>query len=674
MRGAVRVGLDVGGTFTDLVCWDGGAGRFALRKVPTTPTDIAAGLLEALAAALPPGAALAEVAHGTTVATNALLERKGARVGLLTTAGFRDLLELRDGGRRRPFGWQGAHAPLVPRALRREIPERISAAGAILTPLGGEAVEREARALLEAGVEAVAVAFLNAHQNAVHEEEAVARLGRCWPSVPAIPASALTTAAGEFTRTCTAVLSAYLHPLLHRYVRSLVEGVTGRAGGAAFRFIDSAAGSMSPEAAGARPLLTLFSGPAGGLTAAAALARLTGADALVSCDMGGTSFDVGVIRRGTPDLAAERELEFGLRVALPTVDVSAAAAGGGSLAWIDEGGLLQVGPESAGAVPGPACFGRGGRKPTVTDADLLLGRLSRDALTMAETPLDRAAAHRAFVGEICPTVGGSVEEAAEAVLQLAEEKMAGFIRRNLALKGLGPSEATLVAFGGAGPLHAAALASRLGIRQVLVPYLAAGFSALGCLLTPPGRTVHVPCSVPLASLTEEAIRARILRACPEVERAPRVLLVAALRRGRNPAETVVTVPFPQGATAGNLAAAYRAAVRLPGGLADLRDLVLSSLLVRTEEAHDPPDLKAGLAATLAAARETGVGRPLPPPRAVRIGGRELTAPVLPVEVISDEVRGPALVEIPGATVLVPPGVRGGVDRWGTLVLEVSRER
>jgi len=671
MSGDVRVGLDVGGTFTDLVCWDGGTGRFTLRKVPTTPADIAAGILQALAATLPPGAPVAEVAHGTTVATNALLERKGARVGLLTTAGFRDLLELRDGGRRRPLGWQGAQVPLVPRALRREVPERISATGAILTPLDGEAVEREARTLIEAGVEAVAVAFLNAHRNPVHEEEASARLRRCWPTVPAVHASGLTGAAGEFTRTCTAVLSAYLHPLLNRYVRSLVDGLAGRAEGAVFRFIDSAAGSLPPEAAAARPLLTLFSGPAGGVTAASALARLTGAQALVSCDMGGTSFDVAVIRRGAPDLAAERDLEFGLRVALPAVEVSSAAAGGGSLAWIDEGGLLQVGPESAGAVPGPACFGRGGRKPTVTDANLLLGRLTRETLTMAETPLDRAAAHRAFVSEICPTIGGSVEEAAEAVLQVAEEKMAGFVRRNLALKGLSPLEASLVAFGGAGPLHGAALASALGIRRVLVPYLAAGFSALGCLLTPPGRTAHVPCGLPLAALTDGALRERILQACPEAETAHRVLLVAELRRGRNPVEELVTVPFPQGATVAGLASAYRAqAARLPGGPGDARDLILASLLVRTEEAHDPPDLKAGLAATLAAARDRVAGRPLPPPRAVRVGGREFTAPVLPVEAIGDEVRGPALVEVPGATVLVPPGVRGGVDRWGTLVLEV----
>ncbi len=671
MSGEVRVGLDVGGTFTDLVCWDGGTGRFTLRKVPTTPADIAAGILQALAATLPPGAPVAEVAHGTTVATNALLERKGARVGLLTTAGFRDLLELRDGGRRRPLGWQGAHVPLVPRALRRGVPERISAVGAILTPLDVEAVEREVRTLLEAGVETVAVAFLNAHRNPVHEEEATARLQRCWPTVPAVHASALTAATGEFTRTCTAVLSAYLYPLLNRYVQSLVDGLAGRAGGAVFRFIDSAAGSLPPEAAAARPLLTLFSGPAGGVTAASALARLTGAQALVSCDMGGTSFDVAVIRRGAPDLAAERDLEFGFRVALAAVEVSSAAAGGGSLAWIDEGGLLQVGPESAGAVPGPACFGRGGRKPTVTDANLLLGRLPRETLTMAETPLDRAAAHRAFVSEICPTTGGSVEEAAEAVLQVAEEKMAGFVRRNLALKGLNPPEVSLVAFGGAGPLHGAALASALGIRRVLVPYLAAGFSALGCLLTPPGRTVHVPCGLPLAALTDGALRERILQACPEAETAHRVLLVAALRRGRNPVEELVTVPFPPGATVAGFASAYRAqAARLPGGAGDARDLILGSLLVRTEEAHDPPDLKLGLAATLAAARERAAGQPLPPPRAVRVGGREFTAPVLPVEAIGDEVRGPALVEVPGATVLVPPGVRGGVDQWGTLVLEV----
>jgi N-methylhydantoinase A len=386
--------------------------------------------------------------------------------------------------------------------------------------------------------------------------------------------------------------------------------------------------------------------------------------------MGGTSFDVAVVRRGAPEMTAERELEFGLRGALPAQEVASAAAGGGSLAWIDEGGLLQVGPESAGAVPGPACFGRGGRKPTVTDANLLLGRLTRETLTMAETPLDRAAAARAFLGEICPTTGGGVEGAAEAVLEVAEEKMAGFIRRSLALKGLRPSEVSLLAFGGAGPLHAAALAAALGIREVRVPYLAAGFSALGCLLTPPGRTVHVPCGLPLAALTEDALRARVLRACPEAATAERVLLVAALRRGRHPAEEMVTVPFPHGATPGALAAAYREAVRASGGAAETRELLLASFLVRAEERHEPPDLKAGLTATLDAAREAWAGRPLPPPRTMRVAGREAVVPVLPLEAVGDELRGPALVEVPGATVVVPPGVRGGVDRWGTLTLEV----
>ncbi|MBI4840298.1 MAG: hydantoinase/oxoprolinase family protein [candidate division NC10 bacterium] len=467
-----RIGIDVGGTFTDIILCDGADGTLALHKVPSTPHDIALGLLAALRRSGVPAAEIAEIAHGTTVATNAVLERKGARTGLLTTAGFRDVLELRDGRRRTLLGRQAAFEPLVPRQWRCEVPERLDASGAVLQPLSEEEVKAAAEALRRQGAESLAIAFLHADRNGVHERRVREILNGLWPNGHLILGSEVCPFPDERLRTATAVLAAYLTPLMARYVESLERGLRKSGTAAPFRFIESAGGSCSPDEIRRHPLRTILSGPAGGATAGGRLADLLGLDAVATADMGGTSFDVAIIQDGQPELTGDRTLEFGMTVAVPSVAIHSAGIGGGSLVWMDETipGGLQVGPQSAGGTPGPACFGKGGRKPTDTVANLLQGRLVGNRTDLGLPPLDPGPAPQAMLAEVCPGLGLDPVAAARVVLDVAEARMVGFLRTQLAARGKVPGRTARVAFGGAGPVQAASVARKLGVPSVIIPY------------------------------------------------------------------------------------------------------------------------------------------------------------------------------------------------------------
>ena len=674
----VRIGIDVGGTFTDIVVCGGVNGALALHKVPTTPQDIALGLLAALRRSGVAAADIAEIAHGTTVATNAVLERKGARTGLLTTAGFRDLLELRDGGRRSLRGRQAAFEPLVPRHWRHEVAERLDAAGAVIEPLHEDEVKTASEVLRREGVEALAIAFLHADRNAVHERRAREILGGLWPGSPLVLGSEVSPFPGERLRTCTAVLAAYLTPLMVRYVESL-ERVLKEAGTAAhFRFIESAGGSCAPDDVRGHPLQTILSGPAGGAIAGGALASLLDLPAVVTADMGGTSFDVAIIQEGQPELRTERTLEFGLTVAVPSVDIHTAGIGGGSLVWMDESaaGGLQVGPESAGAHPGPACFGRGGRKPTVTDANLLLGRLIGDRTDLGLPPLDTEAAERAMLAEVCPGLGLDPVGAARVVLDLAEARMAAFLRTQLAARGVTPAEATLIVFGGAGPVQAAAVARKLGLRRVVIPFLASAFSALGCLLCPPARTAMLAVDATLGSLTPARLRELVSAAFPEGVRGG-LRLALVLVRGENPNEDLLPVR-DLGEPAEVRIHRYHALTERAYGIRPAPERIrVTRLLAVMEEGVSPVALGPSLQATFARQQERGAAPALqgaavgPAPSAVE-GPNGI--PRVSVESLQIEapVMGPALVVLPGASAFVPLGMPYHVDRWGNLILEVGR--
>jgi N-methylhydantoinase A len=484
-----KLGVDVGGTFTDVALWDGSSGRLTALKLPSVPADPAEGILAGIRAildrdGLAPGA-VAFVAHGTTVATNALLEKKGARTALVTTRGFRDLLEIARQKRPDLYDLQAdTPAPLVPRDLRWEVRERLLADGTVLEKLRREDV---AAALdsMEAGgapVEAIAVCFLYSFLDPAHERQAAEAIAERAPGCYVSLSSDVSPEFREYERLSTTVLNAYLGPLISRYVRRFGEDVR-RLGVPAAPYINqSNGGVISVTAAAERPVRTLLSGPSAGVSGAAWVARAAGLDALLTFDMGGTSTDVARVEGGQPVIVGERTIG-GYPVRIPTLEIESVGAGGGSIAWVDSGGALKVGPESAGASPGPACYGRGGRRPTVTDANVVLGRLSSTHLLDGRMELRPDLAHAALEG-LGRELGLSAVDAARGVLSVVGTNMLSAIRIVSVRKGYDPRDYTMVAFGGAGPLHAGALARDLGVRRVLVPPAPGILCALGLLVEP----------------------------------------------------------------------------------------------------------------------------------------------------------------------------------------------
>ena len=668
-RDRYHIGIDVGGTFTDLVVCDRSDGALTLHKVPTTPHDIAAGISAALGKSAAPAAEIAEIAHGTTVATNALLERKGARTGLLTTSGFRDLLELRDGGRRPLCGWQPAFEPIVPRHWRWEVSERCDATGHVLTALTEDDLTSLAARLVEHGIEALAISFLHADRNGAHERQARDILCRLWPAGSLVLGSEVSPYPGERMRTATAALAAYLTPLMTRYVAGL-ERVLAEAGtSAVFRFIESAGASLTPEEVRRSPVQTILSGPAGGVVAGAALSQLLRLTSTVTADMGGTSFDVATLQDGQPQLRTDRTLEFGLRVAVPCVDIQTVGIGGGSLAWLDESvaGGLQVGPQSAGALPGPACFGRGGRKPTVTDASLLQDRLVGDRTDLGLPPLDVAAAERAMLAEVCTGFGMEPRDAAALILEVAEARMAAFVRGQLMARGVVPDGTTLIAFGGAGPVHAAPVAQRLGLKRVVVPYLASGFSALGCLLCPPAQVTLVGVNERLRVLTSDRLRELCASALPRGGTG-RLRLVLIVRRGQNPHEDLLLVQGLE-ESAGERVRRYQTFARTVYGVQPAADAIrVVRILAIVERGNSAIDFGSSLEATFHRGRERHVAARTPEPSEALRGPRKIPVEALPV---GQSLTGPALVVLPGASAFVPPGLPYHVDGWGNLLLEIA---
>jgi N-methylhydantoinase A len=663
-----HIGIDVGGTFTDLVICDRTDGALTLHKVPTTPHDIASGISAALQKSGAPAAEIAEIAHGTTVATNALLERKGARTGLLTTAGFRDLLELRDGGRRPLRGWQPAFEPIVPRHQRWEVAERVDSSGAVLQALGEDEVAALVSRLAEQGIEALAISFLHADRNAAHERRAREILRRLWPAGALVLGSEVSPFPGERLRTATAALAAYLTPLMTRYVDGLERVLADAGMSPVFRFIESAGASLTPEEVRRSPVQTILSGPAGGAVAGAALSQFLRLSSAVTADMGGTSFDVSLLQDGQPQLRTDRTLEFGLRVAVPCVDIQTVGIGGGSLAWLDESvaGGLQVGPQSAGAVPGPACFGKGGRKPTVTDASLLLDRLVGDRTDLGLPRLDSAAAEQALLAEVCSGFGMEPKDAAKMVLEVAEAGMAAFVRSQLMARGISPARTTLIAFGGAGPAHAAPVAQRLGLRRVVVPYLAAGFSALGCLLCPPARVALAAVNERLPALSPARLRELCAAALP-TDSTGRLRLALIIRRGDNPHEDLLLVRDADESPEARVRR-YQTFVQSAYGVRPAAETIRAvRLLAVREHGNSAIALGPSLEATFRARQERyGTTRDAEPAPTLR------GTPLVPVEslAVGRQGAGPALVVLPGASAFVPQGVPYHVDKCGNLILEI----
>ena len=467
-----RIGVDVGGTFTDFYVLDETSGAVLTGKRPSTPDNPARAIIEGLQALASRHGIdlrkLRRLSHGTTVGTNALIQRQGGNIAMVTTRGFRDLLEIGRQTRPHMYSLTEDHPPpLVERRHRFEVAERMDATGTAVTELTDDAVAAVVEQVRASGADACAVCLLFAFRNPGHENRVAAAIRAALPHVPVCTSFEVQPEFREYERFSTTVLNAYLQPVLGRYLSTLEDGLARVAPDASIGINQSSGGLMSPGRARALPVRTALSGPAAGAIGAAHSAKLSGRRNVITLDMGGTSADVALIRNFQADISFDRDVA-GFSVRLPAVDIETVGAGGGSIAWFDRDGLLKVGPASAGADPGPACYGRGGDCPTVTDANLVLGRLSSRGLLAGEMGLDESLSRAAFA-PVAERLGFDIERTAHGVLGIVVANMVRAIRTISVERGYDPREFTLMAFGGAGPLHARDVALALGIREILVP-------------------------------------------------------------------------------------------------------------------------------------------------------------------------------------------------------------
>lgn len=504
----IYIGVDIGGTFTDVVAFDRRTGDLTFAKVSTTLADRSDGFVQGIDALKTDARSVRRIIHGTTAATNALLERRGAQIGMITTKGFRDVIEIRRRDRPHLFGLSGGFVPLIPRNMRLEVDERTLADGAVERPVDPDELADQARNLVEAGATVIAIAFLHSYSNPSNELAAKKILAERFTNLPIVISSEVLPEFREFERFTTTAVNAYLRPVLEGYVGNTYSKLAARGHRAQLLILQSNGGAADHRIISEHAERTLQSGPAGGVRAAAEIARHIGADELITLDMGGTSTDVALIRNYQPTLRFRKDVEYGLPVSVATLDIETVGAGGGSIASIDKSGILQVGPRSAGATPGPACYGRGGVNATVTDAQLVLGRLSAATrLGTTAQGLDLAASENAIRNDVAEPLGIDLHTAAAAIIAVANRNIASRIRLISISKGLDPRNFALFPYGGAGALHAADLLEEMGMKSVIVPLLPGMTSALGCVLTDLMHNFVAPVNTVLSSLDFDALRA-----------------------------------------------------------------------------------------------------------------------------------------------------------------------
>jgi N-methylhydantoinase A len=482
-----RIGIDTGGTFTDLVSINTENGQFHCHKVHSTPHDpgeaLSTGVLDLCQRNQIDPASLALLIHGTTVATNTVLERKGARTAFVTTAGFRDVLIIARQNRPRLYDLRGRRPlPVVPRELIFEVAERIHYDGTVATPLDHAPLRALADRLKAAQVESVAIGFLNSYVNPEHELAARTVLQSLLPGMRFCLSHEVIRSQGEYERFNTCAINSYVQPKMQGYLDLLRLRLEENNLPERLFIMKSNGGMTTAKVAGERSVETLLSGPAGGVVAGLRLAESAQRPNLITADVGGTSFDVSLIHDGRPTYANTSEIN-GLAINVPMVDIHTVGAGGGSIGWIDNGGALRVGPQSAGAAPGPVCYGHGGTQPTVTDANLVLGRIAAQSSLAGGMQLDLEAARRAIQKSLAAPLGLGIEETAEGIIRIVNARMTAAIRKLTVERGHDPSQFSLCIFGGAGPLHGAELAEEMGMPDVLVPIFPGVFSAVGLLMS-----------------------------------------------------------------------------------------------------------------------------------------------------------------------------------------------
>jgi N-methylhydantoinase A len=675
----LRIGVDVGGTFTDIAMVDEATGRIAFHKVPSTPADpsqaIETGVREILARNAAAASEVLFLGHGTTVATNMVIERRGARTGMVTTKGFRDVIEIARQIRPHLYNYDIQRpAPLVPRRRRIEIAERIAAEGGVLLPLDLEAVTRAAEELRDAGVTSVAICFIHAWRDPAHERAAKQALRRVLPDAYLSVSSEVLPEFREFDRFSTTVLNAFVGPRMATYLDRLLARVRDTGITAEPYTVHSNGGLMSVATAAATPVRTCLSGPAAGVIGAAVVAGQAGFPDIVTFDAGGTSTDVSVVAGGQSTSTSARDVA-GYPVKVPSIGIDVIGAGGGSIAFIDDGGALKVGPRSAGADPGPAAYGRGGTEPSLSDANIVLGRLDQHALLRGTMPIDAAAARRAVQEKVATPLGLTLEEAALGIIRIAVANMGRAIRGVTTERGYAPEHFCLFAFGGAGPLHATEVARECSIPVVLIPREPGTMCARGILLADIALDFVRSEIAPLDALAWARAQALFDGMAAEAE-------AWLAREG---------VPEARRATIRALELRYEGQnfeVRVPLGttLPSLPEVLASFAVEHARtNGYDIP----GRGVELVNCRLTAIGHvprgmPEPPPGggstdAARIGSRRVffdprsgwcDTPVyaregLPVGAV---LAGPAVIEEMSATSLVFPGQSATLDADGNIIL------
>lgn len=477
------IGVDVGGTFTDVFVLNEDEGTATVAKVPTTRPDQSGGFLDGIKREVADLSDVSVVVHGTTAGTNALLERKGAKTGVICTSGLRDVLEMRRRDRPRTWGLRGDFDPVVDRRNRLEVPERTLADGSIRTPVDIDAVRDAAQQLQRDGCAAVAILFANAYANATNEAAAVAAVRDIWPNAHVSASHEILPEIREFERFSTTALNAYLQPEISGYLGRLETALRDDGFDGEFMIVQSNGGVMAVDTACKLPVRTALSGPAAGVIAAGYIAGSAGFDNVITGDMGGTSFDVSLIHNGQSILSPQTSIDFGMVVRTPMIEITTIGAGGGSIAWVDKGGLLNIGPESAGSNPGPVAYGLGNDRPTVTDANVVLGRIDPDNPIGGKLErLDVEAASHAIDVHVASPLGLTTLQAAEAILTVANSRMAGAIRLVGIERGFDPKRFAFMPFGGGGALHAGAMLAETGIARAIVPRYPGVTSAMGCVI------------------------------------------------------------------------------------------------------------------------------------------------------------------------------------------------
>lgn len=675
---SVVAGIDVGGTFTDIFFVDEKTGRYGIAKVPTNRMDRARGCVDGLLAGPKELGSLSVVVHGTTVGTNALLERQGAKVGMITTRGFRDVLELRR--RDRPKTWRlwGHYEPVVSRDLSIEVNERTLANGSIREPVQPEEVEAAVHALQNLGAEALCIFFVNSYANDANERAALEAARKVWPNAQITASSQILPEIREFERASTTALNSYLQPLISRYLGELEMQLAQDGFGGYVLIVQSNGGVMSVDTAKRLPIRTALSGPAAGVTAAGYIARVAGFPNVITCDMGGTSFDVSLVTNGNHTMVAETSVDFGLVIRSPMIEIATIGAGGGSIAEVDRGGILQIGPESAGSDPGPVCYGLGNDRPTVTDADLVLGRINPDKPIGGKLlRLDIDAARAAISKHVGRPLGLDAVAAAEAIVRVANSRMASAIRLVSVERGHDPRKFALLPFGGGGPLHAGAIMQEVGITSALVPRYPGVTSALGCVISDMRhdfvQTLNLGLDGLDVAVLERHLRGYVAEGLALLERASIVLeskeVLVELDMSYTGQTHTVSVPLPVEGTSITEAVVREAFERryreVYRRLLDGIPARVLSLRVAVIGRRPKFDLACLAPVEGGSIEQCQIGE-----RAVWSGGRQYATKVydrlrLP---IGAELAGPVIFEQADTTVFVDPGLMARVDRFGNIVI------